>query len=133
MHKNTVRLKEEGGRARHPTSAPFATGDIPALPEDIGTRASDSSIRSMVDRLAPSWQAAQNTAAASELASILEGSAARLRVMRCNPIPPIVALLALHNESVLEPCCACLYRLAQDDAARRVINAAGILRDSRYL
>ena len=105
-----------------------AAGVAQLLPEDKDRRPSDASIRSLIDRLAPGWLASENTAAATELARLCGGTAARQRILKLNPVPTLVGMLARQNESVLEPCCSCLYKLAQEDSGRRIINAAGAVR-----
>ena len=108
-----------GGTARTVNEEGEETSTLPA---------SQASIRALVDRLAPGWQPAQNVAAAHELAELAQSRQARRRVVKAGAVQPLVALLARHNSSLLEPACACLSVLAQDDEGRRLMISAGAAR-----
>ena len=108
-----------GGTARTVNEEGEETSRLPA---------SQASIRALVDRLAPGWQPAQNVAAAHELAELAQSRQARRRVVKAGAVQPLVALLARHNNSLLEPACACLSVLAQDDEGRRLMISAGAAR-----
>eukprot|EP01043_Picozoa_sp_COSAG02_P055572 COSAG02_NODE_6463_length_3555_cov_2.861979_2_plen_448_part_00 len=117
------------GRESRPTSW---GGTAPTVNEEggetSGVPTSQTSIRALVDRLAPGWQPAQNVAAAHELAELAQSRQARRRLVKAGAVQPLVALLARHNNSLLEPACACLSVLAQDDEGRRLMISAGAAR-----
>ena len=117
--------KEEGGPPRS-APAPWAEHEL-----DEGApnpAAGDASVRALVDRLAPGWQAAQNVAAAYELAELAKNARTRRRVVKAGAVPRLVALVGRQNDSLLEPSCACLSVLAQDNEGRRLIISSGAAR-----
>jgi hypothetical protein len=121
------RVDKESGQRTWQSSAPAADADDDAGMAG-GLATGEASIRALVDRLAPGWQAAQNVAAAYELAELAKERRARRRVVKAGAVPQLIALLARQNDSLLEPTCACLSVLAQDDEGRRLVISAGAAR-----
>lgn len=136
---HAVEGPEAGATRRHA----WAGGDGAGAASGGGGGGSSSapSMRALIERLAPGWRAAENAAAAMELAQLCRASGAtRRQAVQMGAVKGLVGLLvAAARESqqsggsqssslLLEPVCACLSNLAQDAEGRRVINAAGAAR-----